>query len=182
MNTPEYQPPLPPEGDCEHGVDAWTLCGDCLDDLTEDRGILGGADLVGMTAGLALDLYEDGQVTAYILRADVVAYDSGGFSDAWVTSGEQVQVAPHVVLVHPVEPVTAPTEEIARFCELVSEWATLLLPAVDLATEQDDPEGLIFELASWLTARNIGPQGTRLVFHVVRLLGQALMRLEEVDS
>lgn len=158
MSTPDCQPPLPPEADCEHGVDSWTLCGDCLANITDDNGVLGRVDLIGMSAGLALDI-RDGQVTAYMLHAWTAVFGSGGVSYAWVTADEAVTTEPDVVLAEPTFPVAMPTQELADFCELVSEWATILLPLVEWAVDNVEPKTFCLELALWAEEHGIGVSG-----------------------
>lgn len=168
---------------CGHEVSTSSPhCDWCVADFLERRGHhIGRAGLTGVSAGLAFDVSADGRVTAYMLHADVVAFDSGGFFDSWMASDEQVAVAPHVVVAEPTFPVAMPTQELADFCELVSEWATLLLPSVDWAIKHDQPQALYLELASWLDAQRIGPNGARFVLHVVHLLARALMQIERSD-
>ncbi|MCM3614605.1 hypothetical protein M3672_09165 [Microbacterium enclense] len=154
-------------------------------DFLERRGHeLGRAGLVGVNAGLAFDISEGGRVTAYMLHADVVAFDSGGFFDAWVASDDQVAVAPRVVITEPTFRVAMPTQELADFCELVSEWATTLLPLVEWAVDNVEPEAFRLELALWAEEHGVGLNGIGFIFEVVSLLVRALGRLdaEEVGS
>lgn len=181
MNTPEYQPLLPPEGDCPHGADAWTLCEPCLAEILDDNAILGKFDLMGVSAGLAVDLHEDGEVTIYTLHALNVAYGSGGVSYAWVTHDEWLTTEPHVVIAEATEPVTMAAQEAADFCEIASGLASALRPVVARAVELDAPEALFTELVRWLAERGAKARAQRLVLHVAQMLALALIERESQE-
>ncbi|WP_353665042.1 hypothetical protein [Microbacterium sp. che218] len=121
-------------------------------------------------------------MTAYMLRADVVAFDSGGLFDAWVASEQQVVGTPHVVVAQPTFPVAVPARDVTEFCGLVSEWATLLLPVVEWAIKHVELEGLSLELASWADSHGVSPNGVSFIVRVASLLAQALVRLEVGES
>ena len=172
------------EAPCGHEVSTTSpRCDWCVAEFLERRGHeVGQAGLTGVKAGLAFDICEDGRVTAYMLHADVVAFDSGGFFDAWVSSDEQVEGAPHIVLTEPTFPVAIPTQELADFCELVSEWATTLLPLVEWSVDNVEPEAFCMELASWAEERGVGLNGMGFLFEVVSLLVRALGRLDVEEA
>lgn len=182
MNTPEYQPPLPPEGDCAHGTDAWTLCEPCLAEIIDDNAVLGRFDLMDVSGGLAVDLHDDGEVTIYMLHAFNVAFGSGGVSDAWVTHDEQLTTEPDVVVAEAAEQVGMATQEVADFCELASGLATALRPVVTRAVELDAPEALYGELVAWLEQHGAKPQTRRFVIRVTQLLAFALMKREDEEA
>ncbi|MFJ2534944.1 hypothetical protein [Microbacterium maritypicum] len=182
MNTPEYQPPLPPEGDCAHGTDAWTLCEPCLAEIIDDNAVLGRFDLMDISGGLAVDLHDDGEVTVYMLHAFNVAYGDGGVSYAWVTHEERLTTEPDVVITEPTAPVAMATQEIADFCELASGLATALRPVVERAIELDAPEALYVELGAWLERFGAGPPTWRFVIRVVQLITFALMKREDREA
>ena len=182
MNTPEYQPPLSPEGDCLHGTDAWTLCERCLADILDDNAVLGRFDLMDISGGLAVDLHDDGEVTIYMLHAYNVAYGGGGLSFAWVTHDERLTTEPDVVIAEPNEPVAMATQEIAAFCEIASGLASALRPVVERAIDLDAPEALYVGLGDWLERLEAGQQTWRFVIRIVQILTLALMKREDREA
>lgn len=178
MNTPEYQPPLPPEGDCPHGTDAWALCECCLAEIIDDNAVLGRFDLMDVSAGLAMDFLEDRRVVIYMLHAFNVSYGGGGVSYAWVTHEEHLTTQPDVMIAEPREPVTMAAQEIADFCEIASALATALLPLLERGIDEADSDAFVVGLVDYLDRRGAKPQSRRLVLRVAHLLTVALMRRE----
>ncbi|WP_341998578.1 hypothetical protein MRBLWH7_000345 [Microbacterium sp. LWH7-1.2] len=172
MSTPNYPPP---EHDCAHGRDAWTLCEDCLALILNRNAVLGRFDLIGLAAGLALDIDEDEQVTVYMLNAETAVYGDGGMSDAWVTHGDQYTGKPDVVLAEPTAPVNIATQEVAEFCAVVSDLATALLPVVKRAVDSEVDLAEWFEgFSAWISARALKTSTELLVMQVGRVLLRAL--------
>lgn len=175
MNMPEYQPALPPEDDCEHGRDAWTLCEDCLAVILNGNAVLGRFDLTGVGAGLALDIGADGKVTVYMLNADTAAFGGGGMVDAWVTHDGQYTGAPDVVLAAPTLPVDISAQEVADLCAVASDIATALLPVMNQALDSDVDLAEWSEwYFAWVSARARNLSTELLVLQVGRMLLRAL--------
>ncbi len=178
MNTPEYQPPLPPEGDCAHGTDAWTLCERCLAEIIDDNAALGRFDLMDVSAGLAMDFLDDGRVIIYMLHAFNVSYGGGGVSYAWITHDDQLTTRPDVMIAEPSEPVTMAAQEVADFCEIASALAAVLLPLLERAIDEADSDAFVDRLVDYLDRRGAKPQFRRFVLRVAHLLTVALMLRE----
>lgn len=164
----------------------WDGCDRCAADFVDRRGghVLGRHQLLGVAAGLAFDLRDDGQVVAYMLHADTVAGDSGGWRDAWITHEEWLSQAPDVEIAEPAHYLLPgqTAEELADFCQLVSDVATSLRPVVERAIELDAPDELYEELGVWVEMHQMKPQGRRLVFDIIRALVVALTRREEQET
>lgn len=177
----DEQPILAP---CGHPrSENWDGCDWCAADFVDRRGghPLGRHQLLGLTAGLALDLRDDGRVIAYMLHADTVAGDSGGWRDAWITHDEWLSQAPDVEITAPAHylPPEQTAEELADFCELVSGLATTLRPVVERAIELDALSELYDELGVWVEKRQMKRQARRLVFAVAQVLLVALTMRED---
>ncbi|WP_168627363.1 hypothetical protein [Cryobacterium sp. BB307] len=166
--------------DCEHGVDAWTLCDTCLADMLDGNAVLGRFTLVGIAAGLAVDIRSDGRVVVYMLNADLAAFGGGGLSDAWVTHDDECTGMPDVVLDDPTEPVVIAAEEIARTCQVVSDLATALLPFVEFAFASGaDGAEVIAELVGWMERLELKPGTQRMFWGALRVVTRAVAALEE---
>jgi hypothetical protein len=178
MNTPEYQSPHPPEGDCPHGADTWTLCERCLAEIVDDNAVLGRFDLTDISAGLAVDFLDDGRVVVYMLHAFNLSYGGGGVSYAWVTHEEHLTTQPDVVIAEPSGPVTVAAQEIADFCEIASVLATALLPLLERAIDEADFDAFVDGLVDRLDRQTASAQTRRFVLRVALLLTVASVRRE----
>lgn len=164
----------------------WEGCDRCAADFVDRRGghPLGRHQLLGVGIGLAFDLHDDGRVIAYMLHADTVAGDSGGWWSAWITHDEWISQSADVEIAAPVLYMLPgqTAEELANFCELVSGLATALRPVVSRAIALDVPQALYAELLRMLDGLEAGAQTCRLVIRVVQLLVFALMTREDRET
>lgn len=177
----DYQDPLTGDPrDCLHGVDAWTLCDTCLTEMLDGNGMLGRFSLVGVGAGLAVDFRQDGRVVVYMLNADTAVFGEGGVADAWVTHDDHYTNAPHVVLAEPtVHPVPIGSEEVARFCEILSDLATALLPVIREGLDSEvDPEVWCDGFYRWVDGLGLKLRTQILVSRVASMLTRAIMQRE----
>lgn len=162
--------------------DTWDGCDVCASDFRDRRGghPLGRHHLLGLAAGLAFDFHDDGRVVAYMLHADTVVGDSGGWWGAWVTNDEWLSQAPDVQVAEPVHYLLPgqTAEELADFCGYVSDLATAFRPLVQHAIDSDEPEGFLAGFVTWLDQRGTKPNIKRLALLVVHFLALALVRRE----
>lgn len=182
MDMPNHRASDSGARECAHGVDAWTICEDCLSDLL-DRGVLGRFDLIGLGGGVAVDIDDDGRVVVYMLTADTVVYGGGGAAFAWVSFDGRLTTEPDAVLARLGEPVRVATEQVADFCGAVSDLATALLPVLNHAVETDTaPEAFAAWLDTWMDLRGTKPHTRRLVYQVVRLLSLAVAAMVDRED
>lgn len=169
--------------------EAWDGCDTCASNFIDRRGghPLGRHHLLGVGAGLAVDLRDDGRVIVYMLNADIVAGDSGGVSNAWVTHDDRVALEPDVELAAPTHALRPDltAQELADFCEVMSELATSMRPVVDeLLNSGTTAKQVVGAFEWWLDQRGTKPQARHTFWSTFRLLTKAMaVRLgREIDE